>query len=518
MTEDTPPISPLAARMLASARARGLHDYLLERPLVVGVSGGADSLSLLYLLYELRAPAARQSLHVAHLNHGFRGDEALEDARFVAQAAERLGLACTVAHADVPAFAKHHHLSDEDAARRVRYAFLARVASDHSAAVAVAHTADDQAETVLMHLLRGSGIGGLAGMKTLSTARVDQDADLLFDGDAQVSPGTIEIFRPLLEVRRSEIEAYCAEWGLAPRHDATNSDTRLRRNEVRHSLLPELERLSPGVGQQLVRLADIARADDAALEAVASVERERVAHYDKEARSVSFDAAGLRSLPEGVQRRIIRQAVELLAGRLEDIEFSHVLAALEVILGASNVPAADLPHDLRVERAGMNAAIFTRSGSFERTSHNLITTSRWPMLAPGYMRSVEPGGPYALEASWTLLCDREGPGRDPDCPGLLCALFDQESLPSSVLYLRTRQLGDYIRPMGMSGRKSLQDLFVDAKIPWVLRERVAVIALSQKGGEVLWVPGPGGRRSGIAPLNADTRQTLRLQFSLRENT
>src|SRR5207237_6434784 len=156
-------------------RRAGLERYLLAEPLMVGVSGGADSLALLHILCTLRGADAVRTLHVAHLDHGFRGEESAEDARFVGSIAEEWGLPCTVRRFDVPAYARSHRLSPEEAARRVRYAFLGVLAAQHGAAVAVAHTADDQVETVLMNLLRGSGVSGLAGMRMLSHMPLPQE-------------------------------------------------------------------------------------------------------------------------------------------------------------------------------------------------------------------------------------------------------------------------------------------------------------------------------------------------------
>src|SRR5688572_15639933 len=210
----------------------------LETPLVVAVSGGPDSLCLLHVLHKLSVEHPLR-LHVAHLDHGLR-PEAHDEATFVRQEAESLGLPVHLGTADTRAYAAKHRQSTEEAARSVRYAFLAEVARLAGARhVVVAHTADDQAETVLMHFLRGAGLAGLKGMLPVTElgswmSEVRGQRSELSD----VRPLTSDLFlvRPLLTTTRAEVEAYCAENGLAPRRDASNADTQYLRNRLRHEL------------------------------------------------------------------------------------------------------------------------------------------------------------------------------------------------------------------------------------------------------------------------------------------
>src|SRR5438876_803237 len=287
--------SHLSTKALESARRAGLEYYLLAEPLVVGVSGGADSLALLRILYTLRGADAARTLHIAHLDHGFRGEEGAEDARFVGSLAEEWGLPYTVRRFDVPAYARSHKLSPEEAVRRVRYAFLGALAAKHGAAVAVAHTADDQVETVLMNLLRGSGVSGLAGMRMLSHMPLPRiSSKFPVPGsklnNENLEPGTwnwelgtqeFAIFRPLLEVWRHEIEEYCGQIGLQLRMDITNADPTYTRNRIRHELLPSLEReYNPAIKERLLSLSDILAGEDQLIETLAEQEAKRIAHLD----------------------------------------------------------------------------------------------------------------------------------------------------------------------------------------------------------------------------------------------
>ena len=216
------------------------HDLINPGSIViVGVSGGPDSLCLLHVL-NLLAPEYNFHLHVAHLNHQLRGSEADSDAGFVQSLAEQWKLPFTIESRDVAAFARENKLSIEEAARQVRYGFFIEVAMrQHSDTIAVAHNADDQTESVLMHFLRGSGLGGLRGM--LPKTRLEEYRLQTPEEIAQHTKRRLYLIRPLLEVPREAIEEYCQQHNLQPRMDASNADTTYFRNRLRHEMLPALE-------------------------------------------------------------------------------------------------------------------------------------------------------------------------------------------------------------------------------------------------------------------------------------
>ena len=207
---------------------------------IVAVSGGADSLCLLHLLNRLCGPGRRYpaiSLHAAHLNHQLRGSASEEDASAVAGIARAWGLPITVGAIDVPALVRREHRSIEDAARLARYRFLREVAQGQP--IAVAHHADDQVETLLLHFLRGSGLAGMVGML----------------------PKQRTIIRPLLEVTHAQTVAYCRQHDIEPLEDLSNTDPAYTRNRVRHELLPLLESINPGFRATLLRSAAVMRSD-----------------------------------------------------------------------------------------------------------------------------------------------------------------------------------------------------------------------------------------------------------------
>jgi tRNA(Ile)-lysidine synthetase-like protein len=215
-------------------------------PIIVAVSGGPDSICLADAMLELAAELRLRPV-IAHLNHGLRGDEAAADAKYVRDFAAQRAAPCAIAHADVQARAAERKQSLELAAREARYEFLARVAHEHGAAhIALAHQADDQAETILLRLIRGTGVAGLRGMSAISPHPSDPSLSLV---------------RPLLGLTRAQIEAYCAARELVPRTDSSNASRHHLRNRVRRELLPLLETFNPGIRRVLLHLADGATSD-----------------------------------------------------------------------------------------------------------------------------------------------------------------------------------------------------------------------------------------------------------------
>jgi tRNA(Ile)-lysidine synthase len=309
------------------------------RAALLALSGGADSLCLAHAVITL-APQLHLQPIVAHLNHGIRGEAADADADFVQAFAAQHGVPCYSEKANVPRLAEQMNLSLETAARIARYNFLMRAADQHGAKlVAVAHHADDQAETVLHRLIRGTGLAGLRGMAAHSPM-----------------PGAphLTLLRPLLRFGRKEIEQYCADCGLQPRHDATNDDLAHTRNRIRHELLPQLEQYNPGIRAVLARLADSATTDFEIIE-YATQQTFSLVATQTEANAIAFDRAAWRNLPVGLQRATLRHAVSQLKGHLTDLKFSAIEEARDVLTSDATTGEIALLADVRV---GVNARAF----------------------------------------------------------------------------------------------------------------------------------------------------------------
>ena len=347
-------------RALKAAAARLPELFAPGTRLVVGYSGGQDSTCL---VHALSRPRARLEVVAAHVDHALRPDSA-ETAERAREAAAAMGVACEVGRVDVGAYRRGLPAwSVQQAARAARYHVLARVArQQQAAALLVAHTADDQAETVLLNLLRGSGLAGLAGMpleERLEPRRLGPpltepptDASEL---SLQVGPELLEkrdkggvlLARPLLKVTRATTLAYCAEAGLTVIEDASNQARDFTRNRIRLDLLPTLEGFNPSIREVLARTADLAGEDVAALEAVvetifASVVR--TVHGD----SLELDLRLFQAQPRALQRRLLRRGLQSLQGSLVDVRAAPIDDALEVIQSGSPSSTYHLPHGVEM--------------------------------------------------------------------------------------------------------------------------------------------------------------------------
>ncbi len=487
------------ASLLAHIR-RTVERYDLLRPgdrVVVGVSGGPDSLCLLHLLVQLQEPY-RLALHVAHLNHRLRGAEAEADAAFVARLAADWGLPCTVEEVDVAAHAQARRLSIEEAARQVRYTFLARVAHRiGTTTIAVGHNADDQTETVLMHFLRGSGLAGLRGMlpKTpLGEMRLG----------APLPAPDLVLIRPLLEVPRAAIEAYCAAHGLEPRFDRSNLDTTYFRNRLRHELLPLLEQYNPRIREVLRRTASVIAADYQVLEAVREAAWRRVVRQETE-EAVQFDRAGWQALPLALQRATLRQAIHRLRRALRNIDFVHIENAIAVALQGEVGAQATLPQGLMLTVEP--ETLLVADADYRPPPPD------WPMLRreeplpvalPG--ETPLPESDWLLEATWLEAWD-EAVFHNPD---RWTAHVAGEAI-TGPLFLRRRRPGDRFCPLGMEGhRVALADFLTNAKVPRRWRDLLPLLVV---GEQILWVA--GWRLDERARVTPTTRRVLRLRFRKR---
>jgi len=462
-----------------------------DKPLLVGVSGGADSLTLLDALARLGF-----NLIAAYFDHRLR-PESMDDARHVQEAAERLGAAYVLGTQDVAEYARQEKRSIEDAARRLRYRFLFDQARRAGAqAVAVGHTADDQVETVLMHLVRGSGLSGLTGMPYRAFLPV-------WDPD-------IPLVRPLLAFWRTEILNYCRERGLDPVTDATNQDPVFFRNRLRHELIPILETYNPQVRQAVWRMAQALAGDEAVVQsAVAQVWKACFAGQG--AGYVSLLVEPLRDLLPGLQRRVLRQAAGLLLPDLRELDFDALERALRFIQRPDTTAQMDfasglclyLDEDLLLIAVGDSLPEVLDWPQLDRCEAQIVPVPGKLVLANGWV----------LESEW-VEGDRfprffERSGIDTGLASTLHAWLDADSLPDGRLQLRCPVPGDRFRPLGLKGHSiKLSDFWINEKLP---RRARAAYPLVTFGDEILWVP--GFRPAEAYRINESTRKTLHLHLS-----
>ncbi len=466
---DTPP-ARLRRRLEEADRRYGLLSG--GESVLVACSGGPDSVALLHLLWTLREERSLR-LGVAHLHHGLRGAEADADAAYVAALAERLTLPLVTERADVPTLARQTRESCETAARRARYDFLERAASAGGwDRIALGHTASDRAESVLLNLLRGSGLHGLRGMPAVRG----------------------RFLRPLLLAWRAETEAYCAHLQLHPRQDHTNLDpTHAARNRIRQELLPLLrEQYNPQVEAALVRLAqavedELEWTEPQAAHLVAAVLHERDP-------GVTVELTALAEAPPGLRYRLWRAAWTRIAGVAWDLSAADYHALDRLALCSPTGRHLDLPRDIRAEK-GYNSVTLSRR-------HDAAPV---PGPLPTYLLPVE-GRRELPEIGCTAVVERltQRPtelGEARDCQVVMDAA--SVSLPLSV---RAWQPGDRLIPLGMSGHRKVQDLLTDHKVPRGRRCRLPILVDARN--QVLWVVGHA--LSDQVKVTAATSEYLRI--------
>ena len=480
-----------------------------KETVVVGVSGGADSVCLLHVLAKWRQRLGI-GLHVAHLNHQIRGVESQADSEFVSDLAGSLGIPMTIDSQDVAAYRTERKSSLEEAARELRYAFFAGVAREVGARrIAVGHTRDDQVETILMHIIRGTGVAGLSGLAPCSPLVHDRQRMLLpaqASSTAKAQRSSVLIIRPLLDTTRQETADYCQEHHLNPRVDSSNLLPSFFRNRLRLHLLPLLRQYNPNIDQALLRLADIASEDNAFIEQQASGLWDQVARQEDKA--IYLDKKQLAGLSIALQRHLLRLAVTRLAGDVRDIEATHIEAARN-LLDKSAGKMSVLPHDL-ICQGGYDELVIT---STARQSQ--LPPCPFPPL-PLELHLEVPG--KTAFPGWNVLASivREHAGsrtpggakstRGKTHQGDLVAHFDLQKTGTN-LYVRRRRTGDRFQPLGMNMSKKLHEFMVDAKIPRSWRGRVPIICSPQ---QIIWVV--GWRIDDTVKLTKASKEILRLEF------
>lgn len=418
---------------------------------MAGVSGGSDSVALLFLLHDLAARHELVLAGVAHLDHRLRGDASTADAAFCRELAARLGIPAVIGEADVAGRAVEEGVSIEVAGRVARHEFLAgTLTALNGDRVALAHTLDDQAETVLLRLVRGAGPAGLAG----------------------IPPVRGHLVRPLLTITRQQLRQYLSERGEPWCEDATNADCAYPRNRMRHEVLPLLRaHFNRRADAALARTAEILRTDAALLDELAAAAAGRVLTVTDG--RVFIDPAALAALPKALSRRVALLALETAnPSRSYGLEEADTVCAAAVL---------SLPADLagvRMERSGASVVLEKRDHRQTRVASRPDPETEWLLPVPGAVS--DPAG------GWTVVAEGPIP-----CPSSLLAeprrvVVDANRL-ATPLVVRYRRRGDRLQPLGLAGRKKVQDVLVDRKVPSEQRDRVPIV--TDTTGCIVWVAG-----------------------------
>ena len=445
---------------------------------LVAVSGGPDSVALLHLLSGLKEELGLR-LEVAHLQHGIRGEDARQDALFVARMAEKLALPFHIKNVDLPGMRREKGKGNLEAmAREERYRFFVTAAEERAICrVATAHTRDDQVETLLMWLLRGSGRRGLGGMPPVHRLSSTKDAAL----------GGCSLVRPLIEVSRMEIVHYLMAEGLEYRTDRTNLEPGPLRNWIRLHLLPQLrERIDLHLDERLAHLADLFRDEEGILEGMTRGCLQRLLSGEDLMRE------SLLRQSRAMQRRVIRLWLEETLGDLKGIGFHHVEEALRFI-------AQGPPQGCLSITRGWNLVKHYEAVRLEKR--------RRKQKPESYTYTLPTDGELVIsEAGMKIQCSRSSFFPNIRSQDNLEALFDLALLPET-LTVRNFRAGDRFQPLGMQGHKKVKDLFIEKRVPLSVRSTLPLILA---GGEILWIPRYG--RSEIAKIGPETREVLKVKL------
>ncbi len=445
--------------------------------IAVGVSGGSDSMCLLSLLHQ-----GGYKLLALHLDHGIR-DEFATDAEFVQQSCQEWGIPCKILRVDVPTLAAQSRQSIEESARNARYKFLFEAASDWNAdAVAVAHHANDQAETVLMHFIRGAGLDGLRGMQTVNI-------------NPEYHP-SIPLIRPLLYIWKDEIIAYCKQNQIGYLEDATNLESSYYRNWLRNNLIPQIETKNPEFQNGLVRMSIVTSGQRQILmEAVDKAFFEIISSQGTG--WLGLNVESYMRFTQPMQREILRKAIHSLSPSIRDLDFFTIDRIGKWIHSAADSDAMEIIEGLTIQLRKDVFYLCLPRFTPPVIGYPQMDKDQIPLSIPGKTR---------LNAEWVVLAEQTkltpslfdyikltGKGE---------AFLDSDQIAGAIL-VRNRRPGDRIQLLGDDSRsQKLADVFINHKVPVYAREHYPVM---ETAGTILWIPAVQ-----IADDFKVTRETKRL--------
>ena len=449
--------------------------------ILAALSGGADSLALFLALHRLAGKHGFK-LRATHLNHGLRGAESDADAAFVVGVCSQFSVPLMLDKMDVAGMRARMRLSWEQAARIARYDFLTRVAMEtRSSALALGHTSDDQAETVLLHLLRGTGIRGLRAMLPLSSWRT--------------AHGSATLVRPLLNVSRQETEAYCLEHSLTPRLDSSNLEERFTRNRIRRKLMPQLAEFNPSVKKSLLRLARTVAQDVAYLDQQAASAWLSLAVVERD--GVRLDRHAFKALHPSLQAHILHRAYTQAAGEASGLNLAQI-EAMKDLAGKGAGRSISLHGGVRFGTS--YEEIFLTGKPASLSSRPLDETT---LRVPG---ETQAGG---WRVAVRVLEGRERP-TDLKHDNPYCAYLSLDAL-GKELKVRSRLPGDHFQPLGLQSEKSLKEFMIDAHVPRSQRNGTPLLMANNR---VAWVV--GWRIAHWARVTPVTEVVLEVSFHKTE--
>lgn len=469
-----------------------VEGYDLIRPgetVLCAVSGGPDSVAMLHLLREVNeVQQLGWKIQVGHVNHGLRGQAADEDEEFVRQLCGRLQIPFHSTKVDVEGLKKEQKLSPEEAARDLRHDWLYEKAVEIKAAkIAIAHNLDDQAETILHRIIRGTGLRGLKGMAPIRLLSKKHD---LF------------VVRPLIEVERYEIETYLRERSIPYRTDLTNFDTSITRNKIRHKLIPMIEsEFNPRMKMSLVKLGQTAGSFYILLREIANEVYENTKMLSGED-EVCLSVEEFGKLPPAIQTLIIDKAIKTLLGRMPNLNFEHYLEIISLCGDQGYAKAIRLPKGLEARRESYVLKIYR-----PKAAPPLPKFTRAKLKIPG--RTIIKKLNLQIEAQVLegKIVGLKEYIRNKDYTE---EVIDMEKV-HGPLVVRLRRNGDIFSPLGSRGKVKLKKFFIDNKVPKPVRDRVPILTDDDK---IIWVV--GYRIGDDVKITDNTLKALKLKISRLE--
>ncbi|KNF07820.1 tRNA(Ile)-lysidine synthase TilS [Gottschalkia purinilytica] len=438
--------------------------------IIIGVSGGHDSMTLLYVLMDLSS-SINFKIHVAHVNHGVRGEDADEDEKYVKKVCSDFNIPFYSKKVNMDEYAKKYKLTKEEAGREIRYSFFREILNRFKKGkIAVAHNKNDQAETLIMRFIRGTGIDGLRGMEYKN-------------GD---------IIRPLLDVGREEIEKYCEENNIEPRIDRTNFETIYGRNKVRLELIPYIvENFNLGIIDTLSRTSKIMKNDSDFLISYTKKCYEDIVIMEDEL-SIHINNEKFLKLHNAIRNRVLRYSLEKINGNLQGIEEKHIKDIIKLANSKTTGKLINISNNIIV-RKNYNNLIVEKNAIRERISYNYKVGINTVTLIEELDAKIE-----AKILPVSLI--------DLNFSNRFIKYFDYDKLSDNI-YIRNRKNGDRFTPMGMNGSKKLKDFFIDEKIPKEYRDIIPII---EHDGDIMWIV--GYRISEKYKITSNTKNVLVLKY------
>ena len=470
---------------------------LWNKGIVVGVSGGPDSIALLHLLS--RYDELQSKIIVAHLDHHLRSSST-KDAQFVKNYGESLGFQVQIHNENIEKIASKHTLSIEDAGRQTRYKFFNRLAVQNKIQIIlVAHTANDQLETILMNLIRGAGITGLSGMK--SVTRISNNMIKI----SSLKHYNTLVGRPLLTSTRKEIIDYCNKYNLDTIKDPSNNDRSHTRNIIRHDVIPILQKINPKVVRTTTKMSQTLRYDNEILiEAYNNAWNDLVISINKE--SIFIDRSKFTKYALGVQLAILRLSIKHLKPHITDIGFDTIINAVNFSQSADVRQECSLPDNL-VMHIDYKQIIIKNANS------KIITKLPYPFIPIGTTKIMKvPSTTKLIDCDWNILLDYP---TTIDHVGVYTndnrwtAYIDVSTIKQPEIQIRTRKKGDSFQPLGMNGKSQLiSDYMTNTKIPHELRDHIPLFVIHNK---IIWIP--GWRTDHRYRIQANTKTILRIKMT-----